>query len=89
MIGVNGFGLSNEVRQQIREIDLTRWSTDRSVTVDVVVSAESDEWSALGDHLRNHAGNGEYSVVPSVGDWGEADEFGSALIPQQIIRLTA
>lgn len=85
-IGVNGFPVTAQVRSDVSAIDLRRWAPARTFPVDLVVSSEKPEWSALRDHLATVPGGGRYELAPSAGDWGEADEFGSALIPQQIIQ---
>lgn len=86
MIGVNGFGVPRSLREQIAGLDLTTWRPERDFNVDVVVSSEKEEWAALEAHLATLPGSNTFTVEPSAGDWGEADEFGSALIPQQIIQ---
>lgn len=83
-IGVNGFGLSRQVRDQLRTMDLTQHPLNGAPGVRMVVSSERPEWAAMESVLSGRPASG-YEVVPSEGDWGEADEFGSALIPQQII----
>jgi len=85
-IGVNGFPVPAKVRAEMGAVDLRRWAPERTFPVDLVVSSERPEWSGLGDHLSTIPGGGRYQLAPSAGDWGEADEFGSALIPQQIIQ---
>ena len=85
-IGVNGFPLPAPLRAQIAGIDLRAWTPVRPLRVDVVVSSEQPAWKQLGEHLAGLPGGGRYELAPSDGDWGEADEFGSALIPQQIIQ---
>lgn len=84
-IGVNGFGLSRQVRDQLRTMDLTRHPLNGAPGVRMVVSSERPEWAAMEALLSDRGPHTGYEVVPSDGDWGEADEFGSALIPQQII----
>lgn len=85
-IGVNGFALPKQLRDEIGAVDLRRWTPNRAVRADVVVSSEQAAWSDLARHFKAVPVRGEYVVSPSAGDWGEADEFGSALIPQQIIQ---
>jgi uncharacterized protein len=85
-IGVNGFPVPAPLRAEIRDIDLCAWKPASPLAVDLVVSSERDEWRRLGEHLASLPGDNAYEVAPSAGDWDEADEFGSALIPQQIIQ---
>jgi alpha/beta superfamily hydrolase len=86
MIGVNGFGLPRAVRDEIAAIDLRSWLPQRALRTDLVVSGDEPEWAAMRDHLAEVDVPHHYELSPSVGDWGEADEFGSALLPQQIIQ---
>lgn len=86
IIGVNGFPIPASLRAEIGEIHLCDWKPPSPLAVDLVVSSEREEWSRLGEHLKSLPGDNAYEVAPSAGDWGEADEFGSALIPQQIIQ---
>ena len=86
VIGVHGFPLPRALRDEIRSLDLRSWSGTRPPRVDLVVSQEGPLWSALRDHLASLPNGGVYSMSASVGSWGDADEFGSALIPQQIIQ---
>ena len=85
-IGVNGFPVPAGLRAEMAQVDLTTWTPRDDLRVDLVVSSERPDWSRLRDHLANIPGGSRYELAPSAGDWGEADEFGSALIPQQIIQ---
>ena len=85
-IGVNGFPVPAGLRAEVAQVDLTALTPRAGLRVDLVVSSEKPEWSRLADHLANIPGGSRYELAPSAGDWGEADEFGSALIPQQIIQ---
>jgi pimeloyl-ACP methyl ester carboxylesterase len=85
-IGVNGFPVSPGLRREISGLDLRRWAPKRSFKVDLVVSSEQPAWSEFGEAIQNFPGGGRYTLSPSAGGWGEADAFGSALIPQQIIQ---
>lgn len=85
-IGVNGFPVSPGLRREIAALDLRKWVPQRSFKVDLVVSSEQPAWIDFGASVQNFSGGGRYTLSPSAGGWGEADAFGSALIPQQIIQ---
>lgn len=85
-IGVNGFPVPAGLRAEMAQVDLRQRRPGDDVRVDLVVSSERPEWNELRDHLATLPGGSRYELAPSAGDWGEADEFGSALIPQQIIQ---
>jgi uncharacterized protein len=86
VIGVHGFGVSRALRDELNGIDLRVWTPPPSLRTDVVVSEERPEWQELHDRLEALPNEHRFVLSPSLGNWHEADEFGSALIPQQIIQ---
>jgi len=84
-IGVHGFPVPRALREDVAAIDLRTWVGKEGCRTDVVVSSERTEWEELGKTVEKR-GAGEFILSPSAGGWDEADEFGSALIPQQIIQ---
>lgn len=85
-IGVHGFGVAAPLREEIARISLLDWTPRSGMRTDVVVSSEKPAWTELEKHLAQQMGGGGFELSPSLGSWDEADEFGSALIPQQIIQ---
>lgn len=85
-IGVHGFGVAEPLRHEIAGVSLLDWTPRDGLRTDLVVSSEAAAWLELRDHLDGAMGGGRFEVSPSLGTWDEADEFGSALIPQQIIQ---
>jgi len=85
-IGVHGFPVPAGFRREIAAMDLRRRTPSRPFKVDVVVSSEQPAWEEYGRQVQKFSGGGGYTLSPSAGEWGEADAFGSALIPQQIIQ---
>jgi pimeloyl-ACP methyl ester carboxylesterase len=85
-IGVHGFGVGADLRSEISRVSLMNWEPGEGIRTDVVVSSEEPAWLGLRDHLAGKMHGGRFEVSPSLGNWDEADEFGSALIPQQIIQ---
>jgi len=85
-IGVHGFGVTRNLREEMAAIDLRRWTPRAGLRVDAVVSSEEPSWLAFRDHLATLRTPTGFEISPSAGNWHEADEFGSALIPQQIIQ---
>ncbi len=85
-IGVHGFEVTRHMRAEMAAIDLRRWTPRTDLRVDVVVSSEEAAWLGFRDHLKALRPSTHFEVSPSAGNWHEADEFGSALIPQQIIQ---
>ena len=85
-VGVGGFPLTDALRAEIAAIDLGRLAQRPAGRLDFIASAERAEdischetWQSAGMSVR-------YRCIPSEGNWAEGDEFGSALIPQEIIQ---
>lgn len=75
-----GFPVSRQLWNELEQLDLA--ATLPSARTRMVVSSNDDKVARLG-RLSPHA---EYVVVPSKGNWNEVDNFGSALVPQEVIR---
>jgi hypothetical protein len=52
----------------------------------IVGSGEHPSYAELEQQLLSGGCNVTRQIIPSPGSWGEVDNFGSALIPQAIIR---
>jgi pimeloyl-ACP methyl ester carboxylesterase len=85
-IGVLGFPVSEPLREEIAKIDLgTVARTGRAHLSSFVSREEPDhsEWvsqlAARGIPVARHC-------IPSSGNWNEVDNFGSALLPQELIQ---
>lgn len=83
-VGVLGFPLTRALHAGLAELDAPEAVPARGILT--VVSADDFESRQL--HERVAAGNASaaFDCIPSDGRWGEVDNFGSALIPQQIIQ---
>lgn len=89
-INDQGYPLTPELREQLAAIDLVREPPDRFPNSTSLIVAESrPDYDELVGILQERAERPDYSVVPSPGDWGKADPFGDALIPQEIIGAIA
>jgi len=84
-VGVGGFPLTAAMRQSLATIDLAALAPPRaSITLLTSEERESDQrlcrrWTDAGAAI-------ECRCVPSENRWVEGDAFGSALIPQDIIK---
>ncbi|HEX9729019.1 MAG TPA: alpha/beta fold hydrolase [Gemmatimonadales bacterium] len=85
-VGILGFPLTPVLRASLEALDLTRIEPVRAKRSLVVVSGERDEYHELYDARRGRDPAIEYQHVPTPGNWNEVDNFGSALLPQQIIQ---
>jgi pimeloyl-ACP methyl ester carboxylesterase len=85
-VGVGGFPLTDALRAEIAAIDLAKLTERPAGRVDLIASAERAEDISCHETWRNAGLNVRYRCIPSEGNWAEGDEFGSALIPQEIIQ---
>lgn len=85
-IDVRGFPLTPKVRSGISGVDLTRLDTPPVRRILVVVSHESDDFGKLHEHLARQPVSAQYELIPSAANWHDVDDFGSMLMPQQIVQ---
>ena len=85
-VGIAGFPLTEGLRSEMAELDLTTLDSSAARELVLVVSGEQPEYLALRDAWKAAGVRGRYRLVPSEGNWAEGDKFGSALIPQAIIQ---
>jgi hypothetical protein len=85
-VGVMGFPITRRIRRSLAALDLGEVALRPGLKTLTVVSAESEEHAALMSAFRNQGVDATFLCVPSEGNWNEVDDFGSALIPQAIIR---
>jgi pimeloyl-ACP methyl ester carboxylesterase len=77
---VHGFPITRAFSNDLRKLDIT--VTAPTVSARIVVSSEQPAYT----RLREAWPAAEFAHVPSKGNWNEVDNFGSALVPQEIIR---
>lgn len=85
-VGVQGFPLSPALRAGLASIDLTTLQPGGSARLAVVVSEDRPEYAEMRDRLGAARIPVSYRCIPSAGNWGEIDRWGSALLPQAIIQ---
>ncbi len=84
-VGALGFPLTGAMRSEFSGLDLCSLPAAPTALLSIFVSEECDEYKIL---KRGWQGAGipfEYSWVPAAGNWNEVDNFGSALVPQELI----
>jgi alpha-beta hydrolase superfamily lysophospholipase len=84
--GVLGFPLVPALGAELAELDLLERDRARARNIEIVVSSERDDYHSLRDRLAGAGLATRYACVPSPGNWNEVDNFGSALLPQQLIQ---
>jgi uncharacterized protein len=86
LAGVNGFPVTRRMRDQILELDLCAAATAVPAAMHVVVSEERPEYAALERAVHARSDSASYRHIPARGNWNEVDNFGSALLPQEVIQ---
>jgi uncharacterized protein len=84
--GVEGIPVTAELRADLEDVDLLSLEGVAGRRTEIVVSTEEPAYEELARNLRVGGDEVHVEVVPSSGSWTEADPFGSAYIPEQIIR---
>ncbi len=85
-VGVLGFPFTELMRQEIQEIDLRKSIGASIPAVSILVSSEQQAAKELEEALRAGGADVRYQLIPSAGNWNEVDNFGGALVPQEIIQ---
>jgi uncharacterized protein len=83
---LGGTPLLPAMRDDLGEIDLLSVPFPRGLKTLIAVSADNASYRELRDRLSRDGADVTYSCVPSDGRWNEFDNWGSALIPQALIR---
>ena len=85
-VGVLGFPITPSLQEEFRELDITQLGAVVASKLAVFVSDDQDAYRQL---QRAWADNGiacDFDCIPCAGNWNEVDNFGSALVPQEIIQ---
>jgi uncharacterized protein len=86
LAAVNGFPVTRRMHTQVAALDVCAMRP-AAKDVHVIVSHERPEYERLRDALGAAAGvRSSYEHIPARGNWNEVDNFGSALLPQEVIQ---
>lgn len=85
-LGVLGFPLTQALRDELAGLDLGRIEESGARALEIVVSSERPEWSELHDAWVRRGLPARRECIASGGNWAEVDNFGSALLPQELIQ---
>lgn len=85
-IGVKGHPLTGRMRDTLAAVDLERAEPPAADRLAVFASDDREEYGRLHRALEARGAQASYRVIPSAGNWGEVDKWGSALLPQAIIQ---
>lgn len=84
-VGVEGVPFTPVLRSEMEQIDMRQLAGTGERVTDIIVSEDLAVYKELRDRRRAGGEQVTLEVVPSSGSWTEADPFGSAYIPEQII----
>ncbi|MEJ2539373.1 MAG: alpha/beta fold hydrolase [Gemmatimonadota bacterium] len=85
-IGIEGYPFSQALRDEMDAVDLRHLDGELPTDTTLLVARDREEYRRWVDPSRAGGRSVAYRVVPSSGDWAQADPFGDALIPQRIIQ---
>lgn len=86
VVGIDGYPLSESLRAEMNEIRLSIGEAPGAREITVVVADDRREYREWIEAERSAGRDLDYRIEHSPGDWAQADPFGDALIPQQIIQ---
>ena len=86
VIGVLGFPVTPRLREGISKINLLAEPAPRAKRVLVITSDESADAARYREHAASGGSQATYQCIATGGNWNEVDNYGSALIPQEIIK---
>lgn len=87
-VGILGFPLKTEMVQELKQLDILEANID-AIPVEkiyLVVSHEQPSFQQFAEKLSKVHPASKYECIPADGRWNEVDNFGSALVPQEIIQ---
>ena len=84
-VGALGFPLAPALRSDLAELSLGALRDPVFERLSVLVWAEDGEYHALQQKWRAGGIRFDFECIPSGGNWNEVDNFGSALVPQELI----
>jgi hypothetical protein len=83
---VLGFPLTQALRTELAQLDLSQLEDSGARALEIVVSSERPEWTGLHEVWSRRGLPARRECIPSGGNWNEVDNFGSALLPQELIQ---
>ena len=83
---VGGVPIAPQLRADLDGMDLARTPVVPGVRVLLALSADEPRFDALRDRLMRDRATVSVVCIPSDGRWSFFDNWGSALIPQELIR---
>ena len=84
-IGALGFPLTPGLRRSFSDLSLCAMSGEVTARFSIFVSAPSELYDSLQRDWRTAGVRFDFQCIPALGNWNEVDNFGSALVPQELI----
>lgn len=85
-IELGGVPIGGMFLNEIKALDLMTVTVRRGMPACLAVSEDTEHYRKLRERLTRDGVDVDYRCVPSDGRWSEFDNWGSALIPQALIR---
>ena len=85
-VEVAGLPISPGFRAELTSLDLAEVPIKRGIPALLAVSSDTPAYQGFRDRISGGGADLSYRHVPSDGRWNEFDNWGSALIPQALIR---
>jgi pimeloyl-ACP methyl ester carboxylesterase len=86
LVGIDGFPFSQQLRDDMDTVDLPKRVGELDVDVSLMVAEDRADYRVLAAALEACDRDHHVEVIPSSGNWAQADPFGDALIPQNIMQ---
>lgn len=83
---LGGLPITDAFRKDLLSVDMLATPVPPRLPVFIAVSEDADRYRELRDRLQRDGAEVTYACIPSDGTWNEFDNWGSALIPQELIR---
>lgn len=86
VVSSDGYPVTPGLQKEVDAVDLLRIESTHAAQINILTADNRPEYRSLLLHAQSICERADLEVVPSSGDWGEADPFGAALIPDRIIQ---
>lgn len=85
-VGVLGFPVTPLLHDEFKELDIKSPGEVVASKLAIFVSSDLEEYRQLQRGWADHGISCDFHCIPCAGNWNEVDNFGSALVPQEIIQ---
>jgi pimeloyl-ACP methyl ester carboxylesterase len=86
VLELGGIPIVPRVREDLKKVDLLHTPIPGGLQTMLAVCEDTAPYQSLRDRLTRDGAQVTYTCIPSDGRWSEFDNWGSALIPQALIR---